>query len=181
MNRSMEAHYQLQNRGFNVYSYGTGTNVRLPGPSQDRPNVFAFGTPYKDILADLKRKDEALYTHNGLITMLKRNVNVKTAPERWQDHDRSLPIDVVLTYEERVFDAVIQDLQSRDDSEMRPLHVINLDTRDNHEEAVAAAVVTCQLAAMLEELTDLETHAAKTIAAFEALTKRPTLYSLVYV
>jgi len=23
MNRSMEAHYQLQNRGFNVYSYGT--------------------------------------------------------------------------------------------------------------------------------------------------------------
>ena len=50
-----------------------------------------------------------------------------------------------------------------------------------HEQAVAAAVVTCQLAAMLEELTDLETHAAKTIAAFEALTKRPTLYSLVYV
>ena len=33
--------------------------------------------------------------------------------ERWQDHDRSLPLDLVLTYDERVFDAVVQDLQSR--------------------------------------------------------------------
>jgi len=64
---------------------------------------------------------------------------------------------------------------------MRPLHVINLDTRDNHEEAVAAAVVTCQLTCMLEELTDLESSIVKTVSEFEAKTKRPTLYSLVYV
>ena len=42
---------------------------------------------------------------------------------------------------------------------MRPLHVINLDTRDNHEEAVAAAAVTCKLAHMLEASSDLETSA----------------------
>ena len=39
------------------------------------------------------------------------HAQVKTAPERWQDHDRSQPMHVVLTYEERVFDAVLQDLQ----------------------------------------------------------------------
>ena len=33
-----------------------------------------------DILTDLTRKDLALYTHNGLINMLNRNVKVKTAP-----------------------------------------------------------------------------------------------------
>ena len=30
--------------------------------------------------------------------MLNRNVKVKDAPERWQDHDRSQALDVVLTY-----------------------------------------------------------------------------------
>ena len=32
------------------------------------------------MLADLTRKDVRLYTDNGLITMLNRNVKVKTAP-----------------------------------------------------------------------------------------------------
>ena len=54
-------------------------------------------------------------------------------------------------------------------------------THNIYTQAVAAAVVTCQLVAMLERLSNLEVEAVKTIAEFEALTKRPTLYSLVYV
>lgn len=60
-NRSMEAHALLQKQGLDVSSYGTGTNVKLPGPSAREPNVYQFGTPYRQMLEDLKNKDPELY------------------------------------------------------------------------------------------------------------------------
>jgi hypothetical protein len=70
-----------------VRSYGVGQHVKLPGASKDSPNVYAFGTPYKNIYEDLKGKDPALYARNGLLAMLERNIATKAAPERWQ-HER---------------------------------------------------------------------------------------------
>ena len=68
MNRSMEAHSQLGRAGLDVESYGTGTHVKLPGPSLHEPNVYDFGTPYGAIYDDLRRKDpdlsvQTLYYH----------------------------------------------------------------------------------------------------------------------
>ena len=60
-NRSMEAHALLQKRGFDVSSYGTGAHVKLPGPSIREPNIYKFGTPYRTMFEDLKRKDSELY------------------------------------------------------------------------------------------------------------------------
>ena len=57
----MEAHSLLKKQGFDVSSYGTGAHVKLPGPSLREPNVYDFGTPYKHMFEDLRRKDPELY------------------------------------------------------------------------------------------------------------------------
>ncbi len=117
--RSMEAHLRLSNASYPVISFGTGSCVRLPGPSITEPNVYNFDGPtYSDIYNDLKGKDPRLYRANGVLNMIERNLNVKAGPERWQDWAIGLPrlshkadkgsvgleggvVDVVITCEER--------------------------------------------------------------------------------
>ncbi|KAI9823270.1 MAG: RNA polymerase II subunit A C-terminal domain phosphatase [Phylliscum demangeonii] len=170
-NRSMEAHLQLARAHYPVISFGTGSLVRLPGPTIAQPNVYTFNTTsYEAMQQELAEKDGRLYRANGLLPMLERNRGVKWGPERWQDWRVGAPrleqherrddgsagleggvVDVVITCEERCWDAVLDDLLARGAPLNRPVHVINVDIKDNHEEALVGGQAILDLAAVLNQ------------------------------
>ncbi|XP_075492050.1 uncharacterized protein LOC142530140 [Primulina tabacum] len=179
-NRSMEAHALLKREGFDVASYGTGQHVKLPGPSLREPNVYDFGTPYKHMLDDLRRKDPELYRRNGILPMLKRNVSVKSTPQRWQENASDGVFDVVLTFEEKVFDMVVEDLHNRNHVLMKLVLVINLEVKDNHEEAATGGRLALQLCQEFEMTENWEDCVDEIIINFERQNHRKLLYTISY-
>ncbi|CAN3363816.1 RNA polymerase II subunit A C-terminal domain phosphatase Ssu72p [Diutina catenulata] len=159
-NRSMESHKQLRDAGYDVKSFGTGSAVRLPGPSIDKPNVYEFGTPYETIYQDLLSQPcRKLYESQGLIDMLDRNRHVKPAPEKWQSNSYAGKFDLVITCEERCFDSVLDDLMGRlyskgsnNPLEVKQLvHVINVDIKDDNENAILGGKGILKLVNMIHE------------------------------
>ncbi|KAI6833578.1 RNA polymerase II subunit A C-terminal domain phosphatase [Hortaea werneckii] len=183
-NRSMEAHLRLTSAPspYPTISFGTGSLVRLPGPSINQPNVYNFNnTSYESMYSELLAKDQRLYKANGILPMLERNKGVKWGPERWQDWRVGVPrvgkrwmsventesgipseaeysedkgyagteggtVDIVITCEERCWDAVVDDLLNRGSPLNRPVHVFNVDIKDNHEEALVGGKAILELA-----------------------------------
>jgi RNA polymerase II subunit A C-terminal domain phosphatase SSU72 len=179
LNRSMEAHAILNKHGYKVSSFGAGSKVRLPGEAIDKPNVYDFGTPYDHILADLKRKNARRYTKNGMIQMVDRDRKVKKAPERWQD-SVDQHFDLVVTYEKRVYDIVVADLEQRETEESRPAHVVNLDTPDNHAEAKTASELTLKLVDKVYASEDWEDEMTNILDDYEAKYDRPVLMTVMF-
>ncbi|EAS33457.1 RNA polymerase II subunit A domain phosphatase ssu72 [Coccidioides immitis RS] len=177
-NRSMEAHNRLAAppSSYPVISFGTGSLVRLPGPTITQPNVYNFNTvSYSQIYDELQSKDPRLYRNNGVLPMLDRNRSVKWGPERFQEWLPGMPrldhvsrgdkgslgteggiVDVIITCEEKCWDAVVDDLMNRGAPLNRPVHVFNVDIRDNHEEALIGSKAILDLADRLNESADQE-------------------------
>ncbi|EAW11383.1 RNA polymerase II subunit A C-terminal domain phosphatase [Aspergillus clavatus NRRL 1] len=178
-NRSMEAHLRLSTAPYPVISFGTGSLVRLPGPTITQPNVYHFNTTsYSQMYDELQSKDERLYRNNGLLNMLDRNRNLKWGPERFQDWVPGMPrvdhvskgdkgalgteggaVDVIITCEERCWDAVVDDLMNKGAVLNRPVHVFNVDIKDNHEEALVGGKAILDLAGRLNDAATQERKA----------------------
>jgi RNA polymerase II subunit A C-terminal domain phosphatase SSU72 len=178
MNRSMEAHGFLAKKGYNVESFGTGDKVKLPGAAPDKPNVYEFGTTYEYIYQDLLTKDKSLYTQNGLLHMLDRNRRLKPKPEKFQlNRER---FDLIISCEERVYDQVVEYLDSKTPEDNIPVHVINIDIQDNHEEATIGAFLICELVNMLSSADDLDNEIDELLLEFEAKVGRNILHCILF-
>ncbi|CAG0888991.1 unnamed protein product [Darwinula stevensoni] len=178
MNRSMEAHSFLSKRGFNVMSFGTNDKVKLPGQSIDKPNCYEFGVTYDEIYKDLVAKDHNLYTQNGILHMLERNRRIKAGPEKFQHCKEKF--DVVITVEERVYDLVIETLESREKEGSSPVHVINIEIQDNHEEATLGAFLICELVTLMASSEDLDNDIDELLQEFEHKCKRSILHCVQF-
>lgn len=94
--------------------------------------------------------------------------------------------DVVIAFEERIFDAVVEDLQTREPDNFEPLHVICLDTKDNPHEAKLQGRVALELCWLLEaSADDLVTDAPQILDEWEQNRMQHTqirvLYQLCYI
>ena len=166
----MEGHIRLAEAQYPVISFGTGSLVRLPGPSINQPNIYNFNSAsYDQMYRELEAKDSRLYRTNGILNMLERNRSIKLGPERWQDWQIGIPrltqetdqgahgseggtVEVVITCEERCWDAVVDDLLSRGSPMNRPVHVFNVDIKDSHEEALVGGKAILDLANSLNNV-----------------------------
>ncbi|KAL5260935.1 hypothetical protein ACHWQZ_G006848 [Mnemiopsis leidyi] len=177
-NRSMEAHHLLSKKGFRTKSYGTGSCVKLPGVTVDKPNVYNFETPYEKIAEDLRNKDLSFYTQNGLLNMLDRNKRIKGKPEKFQQCKEEF--DLIVTCQERVFDQVLEHLNEREQVSMNLVHVVNVEIKDNHEEATLGSFVIYEL---VEKLSNTEDPASDIDTVIEFLEKKRNkkfLHSLAF-
>jgi RNA polymerase II subunit A C-terminal domain phosphatase SSU72 len=161
-----------------VRSFGTGKEVKLPGPSLQSPNIYDFNTSYEFMLKDLTNKDKTLYTQNGILHMLERNKRIKQKPERFQEFKEQF--DVIFTVEERIFDQVIEDLETRDKVLNQPVHIINIDVADNHEDATLGAFLLYELAQILLKSSDMENEIDEDLQDYESKIKRPILHSIAF-
>ncbi|KAJ0407908.1 hypothetical protein P43SY_009195 [Pythium insidiosum] len=184
VNRSTEAHDHLHAAGLRVCSYGAGNKVRFPGPSRYEPRIFDFFTPYEVMYKQLKGEDEELFRRNGVLSMLERDIKTKKCPQRWQDLSvREIQgIDVVLCFDDHVFEIVLEDLQLRHGSgDWKPLHLLCLDTKDTPEHARIGGGLALELCQSIDELNDLGSGILRAIEAFESKHKIRLLYSLMHL
>ncbi|KAF2317574.1 hypothetical protein GH714_024831 [Hevea brasiliensis] len=71
-------------------------------------------------------------------------------------------------------------LHSRDQAFMRSVLVINLEVKDNHEEAAIGAQLAFDLCQMIEASDSWEDSIDEIIAAFETKHRRKLLYSISF-
>ncbi|KAM4848218.1 RNA polymerase II subunit A C-terminal domain phosphatase SSU72-like [Urocitellus parryii] len=146
-------------------SEGIETHVKLPGPALDKSNIRDFRTTYDQMHNDLLRKDKELYMQNSILHMLDRNKRIKTQPGRLQNC--KYLFDLILACEERVYDQVVEDLNSRKQETCWTVHSGNVDIQDNQKEVILGAFLVYELCQCIQHTKDMENEMDKLLQEFQ--------------
>lgn len=195
LNRSMESHSTLHSNNYiNIYSYGVGKQIRIPGETRDTPHVYEFGTTtYQHIYNDLSHKNIERYTKNGILWMLNRNIKIKQKPQKFQS-EHKIKFDIIICFEQRVFDSLYNDITQRIDNivnsnmydtiQLQPCYILNIDTVDNHTEASNSAQLVLKLCNMLikdnNNNNTWQSNITQIIDTFTQQNNKQVVYTLVY-
>ncbi|KAH0793539.1 RNA polymerase II subunit A C-terminal domain phosphatase SSU72 [Histomonas meleagridis] len=143
------------NKKFNVSSYGTNTLISIPGPTG--ANNYDFGTTYAEIVANLKEQNHPYYTERGILEMMERDATIKEKPEKFSstfDPKSRRYFDVIFTYSRTIMDKVISEFHSHGSSSFELCTVINIETVDDHQNALVGAHRTLEIAKKLHANKD---------------------------
>eukprot|EP00792_Barthelona_sp_PAP020_P004000 TRINITY_DN1817_c0_g1_i1.p1 TRINITY_DN1817_c0_g1~~TRINITY_DN1817_c0_g1_i1.p1 ORF type:complete len:215 (-),score=54.74 TRINITY_DN1817_c0_g1_i1:85-696(-) len=146
MNRSMAAHALLLKNKYECTSYGTGLKVNV-----FKGHSYKFGYRYYDMIENI-RNDENFPVHSLdlYVAMLERNDHCKLSPQRFLDAKDQF--DVIVSYQTNmVFQPIVERFISHSKG-THPVHVIDIDTPDQMEDADIAAGYTLELVQRLEEI-----------------------------
>ncbi|TYZ59970.1 hypothetical protein PybrP1_002447 [[Pythium] brassicae (nom. inval.)] len=154
VNRSPAAHERLKSAGLRVCSFGAGRHVSVPSRSPTAPREFRFETPYRAMHEQLRREDEELFSRNGVLAMLERDIATKDGPERWQSlsSKQLRQIDVVVCLDYQMYLVVLNDLSMRIHLSLKRkhLHLICLDVEDTPEDARSGSQCALELCKLLD-------------------------------
>ncbi len=87
---------------------------------------------------------------------------------------------MVITAEERVYDQAVEHFEEKGGEAGQPVHIINMDIVDNHEEATIGAFLLCELVQMLADSADMEDEMDELVQEFEARCKRTILHTVAF-
>ena len=113
-----------------------------------------------------------------MLHILSRNIRIKERPEKFQEV--KMEFNLILTCEERVYDAVVEHFSVNDSVSETPVHVINIDIVDNPEDATIGAFMFCQLMQMLDRSEDLDDEMDEILQEFESRCQRSVLHNVSF-
>lgn len=82
-----------------------------------------------------------------MLHTLDRNRRIKSHPEKFQETNEKF--DILITCEERVYDAVVEYMDNKSPLDNAIVHVINIDIQDNLEEATIGAFLISDMCMMV--------------------------------
>ena len=103
---------------------------------------------------------------------------IKPRPERFQECKD--PFDLILTCEERVYDQVVEDMDSGEQETCQPVHVINVNILDTRKEATLGAFLICDLCQCIQLMGDMEDGIGKLLQVFKETIGRSFLHTVCF-